>query len=63
MPDNKKIEKELRNAKASLWMEGMETSPQLEEARRMVLYGKINHKEYHRLLSSSLGLILFGSVP
>jgi len=45
LSENQK-EKAMLNAKASLRMEGMKTSPQLEDARRMVLEGKITHKEY-----------------
>ena len=46
MSENNKIEKAIRNSEASLRMEGLKSSPELEDARRMVLEGKMSDKEY-----------------
>ena len=44
--NDKKIEKAMRNSEASLRMEGLKSSPELEDTRRMVLEGKISDKDY-----------------
>jgi len=44
--DDAKIEKALRNAEASLRMEGLKSSPELEDVRRKALYGEISDAEY-----------------
>ena len=50
MTQNQKIEKAIQNSEASLRMEGMKSSPELEDARRKVLDGKMSDKEYIKMV-------------
>ena len=44
--DEAKIEKAIANSKASLRMEGLETSPEADEDCRKVLRGEMTDEEY-----------------